>query len=105
GVFFPRSANLSAPIGVFVLYCGEGVYVRTIKRVTALSALEVRRHVEPDVLAHRKRHRSRRRATCRSILFRTFSFTLKEKVHKGVFALSRDKRSMLQEKRIAPQIF
>ena len=38
GVFFPRSANISAPIGVFVLYCGEGVYVRTINRISVLSA-------------------------------------------------------------------
>ncbi|MBO4353375.1 MAG: hypothetical protein J5860_00375, partial [Clostridia bacterium] len=38
-----------------------------------------------------QRHRSRRTATCRSVLFRTFSFALKEKVHKGVLALSREK--------------
>ena len=48
--------------------------------------------------ARLQRHRSRRSATCRSILFGTFSFTLKEKVHKGVLALSREKRGVLKEK-------
>ncbi|MBO4428746.1 MAG: hypothetical protein J5832_02220, partial [Clostridia bacterium] len=37
--------NVSAPMRKSALNHGEGVYVCTIKRVTALSALEVRRHV------------------------------------------------------------
>ncbi|MBO4428903.1 MAG: hypothetical protein J5832_03010, partial [Clostridia bacterium] len=44
-----------------------------------------------------QRHRSRRSATRRSILFGTFSFTLKEKVHKGVLALPREKRGVMKE--------
>ncbi|MBO4428860.1 MAG: hypothetical protein J5832_02795, partial [Clostridia bacterium] len=118
---FPRSANISAPIGVFVLNYGEGVYVCTIKRVTALSALEVRRLVGLLRLAATRRvpacelesawgselqrHRSRRSATCRSVLFGTFSFTLKEKVHKGVLALSREKRGVMKEKVHPPAKF
>ena len=45
-----------------------------------------------------QRHRSRLSATRRSILFRTFSCTLKEKVHKGLLALSCEKRGVPKEK-------
>ncbi|MBO4354067.1 MAG: hypothetical protein J5860_03895, partial [Clostridia bacterium] len=48
-----------------------------------------------------QRHRSRRSATCRSVLFGTFSFTLKEKVHKGALVLTREERSVPKEKSVS----